>query len=102
MAVLSPDEVAAAVSGLDGWGVVDGQLQRELRLSDFRSSVAFVVRIAFEAEAANHHPDIDIRYNRVLLRLSTHSEGGLTSRDVDLARKVDSIMSSTAPGGGNG
>jgi len=53
--------------------------------------VAFVVRVAFEAEAANHHPDLDIRYSKVQVTLSTHSEGGVTEKDVALARAINAV-----------
>jgi len=91
MALLTPEELSDAMVGLDGWTVVDGQLEKELTCPDFRAAVAWVVRAAFEAEAANHHPDIDIRYRRVRLRLSTHSEGGLTAKDIELARALDGL-----------
>jgi 4a-hydroxytetrahydrobiopterin dehydratase len=93
MAVLSDDELSEALGGLPGWDVEDDALVRELRFADFREAVAFVVRVAFEAEAANHHPDLDIRYNRVRVALSTHSEGGITAKDVSLA----SALSDLAP-----
>ena len=91
MARLDDDQVAAALAGLAGWERSGDSLVRELKFANFREAVGFVVRLAFEAEAANHHPDVDIRYNTVRLVLSTHSEGGITSNDVDLARTVQSL-----------
>jgi 4a-hydroxytetrahydrobiopterin dehydratase len=93
MAVLSDDELSEAMADLPGWDVDGDALVREVRFADFREAVAFVVRVAFEAEAANHHPDLDIRYNRVRVALSTHSEGGITAKDVSLA----SALSDLAP-----
>ena len=78
MAILSEDEVRDALTDLPGWALEGGNIVRDLRFPDFRGSVTFVVAVAFEAEAADHHPDIDIRWNKVRLALSTHSEGGIT------------------------
>jgi 4a-hydroxytetrahydrobiopterin dehydratase len=88
---LQDDEVAAALAGLPGWERSGDALVRELRFDNFRDAVAFVVRLSYEAEAANHHPDIDVRYNRVRLTLSTHSEGGITAKDVSLAGAVQAL-----------
>lgn len=93
MAVLSDDELSEALADLPGWHVDGDALVREVRLADFREAVAFVVRVAFEAEAANHHPDLDIRYNRVRVALSTHSEGGITVKDVSLASALSDLAS---------
>lgn len=97
MAVLSADEIEAGLVGLDGWVAADGEIVRSLRFPGFREAVAFVVRVSFEAEAANHHPDLDIRYNRVRVALSSHDAGGVTSRDLDLARTIEGLV---ATGGG--
>ena len=91
MAVLSDEEVREALAELPEWDQADGRIEREYALENFRDAVALVVRIAFEAEAVNHHPDIDVRYNRVRLALSTHSEGGVTVKDLELARTVESL-----------
>ena len=93
MPTLSDDEVRRRLGDLPGWELGEGEIVRELRLADFRDAVAFVVRLSYEAEAANHHPDLDIRYNRVRLALSTHSEGGITARDIDLARTISGLAS---------
>lgn len=91
MPVLSDDEVRQQLADLQGWSLADGRVTREYQLDDFRQTVAFVVRIAFEAEAANHHPDLDLRYNRLQVGLSTHSEGGVTTKDIELARAIDAL-----------
>ena len=80
-----------ALSSLDGWELVDGQIVREFDFGDFKEAVAFVVRLSYEAEAANHHPDLDIRYNKVRVALSTHSEGGVTDKDLALAEVVQNL-----------
>ncbi len=92
--MLSEDELREALADLPGWEVEGGALTRELRFADFREAVAFVVRLAFEAEAADHHPDLDIRYNKVHVALSTHSEGGITAKDVSLASAVSELAPS--------
>lgn len=70
-----------------GWKEVDSALEREFSFADFREAIAFVASVADLAEAANHHPDIDIRFTRVTLRWSTHSAGGVTERDRELAAR---------------
>ncbi len=91
MPVLPDDEVRQQLADLPEWALADGRIAREYRLDDFRQTVAFVVRIAFEAEAANHHPDLDLRYNRLHVGLSTHSEGGVTSKDLELAHAIEAL-----------
>ena len=75
------------MSSPSGWEEVDGALQREFELPSFVEAIAFVDRVADLAEAENHHPDISVSYKRVTLRWTTHSEGGITERDRDLAAR---------------
>ena len=91
MATLSDDEIAAGLAGLPGWERAGGAITKRFELADFRAAVAFVVRIAFEAEVANHHPDLDIRYRQVTVALSTHSAGGVTTKDIDLAVAIEAL-----------
>jgi 4a-hydroxytetrahydrobiopterin dehydratase len=91
MATLSDDEIRAALGGLPGWDLVDGQITKEYRLGGFAGAITFVVRLSYEAQASNHHPDLDIRYDRVRVRLSTHSEGGVTAKDLDLAQAIEDV-----------
>ena len=91
MARLTDDEVVEGLAALPGWERTGDEIAKEYRLGNFRDSVAFVVRLSYEAEAANHHPDLDIRWNRVRVALSTHSEGGLTAKDLDLAAAVEAL-----------
>lgn len=86
---LSEPEIAAAMQTVDGWSRSGGAIGRELTLSSFPAAIRFVGAVAEEAEKLNHHPDIDIRYRRVSLRLSTHDAGGLSSLDFELARRID-------------
>jgi 4a-hydroxytetrahydrobiopterin dehydratase len=69
----------------DGWSEIDGALERVFRFGDFTQAVAFVNRVAELAQSEDHHPDIAIHYNRVVLRWSTHSAGAITDRDRELA-----------------
>ncbi len=90
--VLSPDEVDAALveQGL-AWEHVGDELVTTVELRDFAAALAFVNAVGAAAEAANHHPDIDIRWNKVHLVLSTHSAGGLTVLDIALAAAIDRL-----------
>jgi 4a-hydroxytetrahydrobiopterin dehydratase len=71
------------------WAVDGEQISRTFTFADFAAAMAFVTRIALVAEAADHHPDIDIRWNRVTLTLSTHSVGALTGKDTEMAAVID-------------
>lgn len=87
--LLAPEEVDAA--GLDGWRR-DGQvLHARFDTGTFAAGVDLVVRIGAAADAADHHPDVDLRYGHVDVRLTTHDSGGLTGRDVDLARTISAL-----------
>jgi 4a-hydroxytetrahydrobiopterin dehydratase len=86
---LGEGELQAFLQKAPGWAMEGGMLARTYTFSDFRAAMAFVNRVADAAEAADHHPDIDIRYSKVTLRLSTHDAGGITARDTALAAQVD-------------
>jgi 4a-hydroxytetrahydrobiopterin dehydratase len=73
------------------WAVVDGALEREFTFDGFPAAIAFVNRLAESAVAANHHPDIAISYKRVTVRWTTHSAGGITDRDRELAAQTDTL-----------
>ena len=92
METLSREEIEAALAGLNDWAYGDEALTRTFRFADFVHAIGFVEHLAEVAEELQHHPDIDIRYNKVTLRLSTHSAGGVTSRDVDLARAAEHLV----------
>jgi 4a-hydroxytetrahydrobiopterin dehydratase len=91
MTLLPDDEIADALAALPGWTAAAGAITCEYRFGGFPDAIAFVVRLSYPAEAADHHPDLDIRYSRVRVTLSTHSEGGVTGRDLDLARAVAAL-----------
>jgi 4a-hydroxytetrahydrobiopterin dehydratase len=89
VARLSEAEVAEALRGLPAWERSGDAIVRTIRFPDFMAGIGFVNRVAELAEAADHHPDIDIRYRTIRLELTTHDENGLTERDVALARRID-------------
>lgn len=91
MALLEDQEIRTRLDGLSGWTREGAVIRKTYTLDSFPQAIAFVNRIAERAEAADHHPDIDIRYDRVACALSTHSEGGLTARDFDLAAEIDRV-----------
>lgn len=94
MAALTKAEIDAALAELPAWVLSsDGlAIERELKLKDFNAAFGFMTRVALYAEKANHHPDWSNAYNRVGLRLTTHDAGGLTQRDVALAKFIDGIV----------
>ena len=87
--LLDDDAVAAALEDLDGWAREGDAIVRTARLRSFPSAIAVVDRVAEDAEERDHHPDIDIRWRTVTFRLSTHSAGGLTVKDTELAAQID-------------
>ncbi len=92
MALLSGEELEAGLAGLPGWRAEGGAIVRQYAFEGgFMGSVGFVNRLAEAAEAANHHPDLAISWNRVTVSLSTHSEGGVTAGDLALAREADRL-----------
>ena len=89
---LTKPEIKAALAGLPGWGFAADALAKEFRFGSFREAFSFMTRIAFEAEALDHHPDWTNVYNRVAVRLNTHAAGGkVTAKDVALAKKIQAI-----------
>ena len=91
MAVLTDSEIQAALGSLPGWQKNGTAIQRSFEFPDFKTAMQFVNKIADAAEQANHHPDIDIRYNKVIMALVSHDSGGVTHRDVRMAGKINEI-----------
>ena len=89
MARLSDQEIEEALTNCDGWNRDGESIVKEFDRGDFAGSVDFVNAIAPGAEEMNHHPDLEISWSKVKVSISTHSEGGLTANDFELARKVD-------------
>ncbi|KAA1250793.1 4a-hydroxytetrahydrobiopterin dehydratase [Mycobacterium simiae] len=92
MAVLSDEQVDAALPGLHGWERANGTLRRSIKFPGFLDGIDAVRRVAEHAERKNHHPDIDIRWRTVTFMLVTHSAGGITQHDIDLARDINGIV----------
>lgn len=89
--VLTSDEIATALGKLPGWDHDGHVIARTFELPSFREAIAFVDRVAAAAEAADHHPDLDIRYDKVRVALATHSAGGITAKDIKLASTIQSL-----------
>ena len=89
MARLTEAEIDARLPGVAGWRKEGAAIRKEYRLADFKAAMVFVNRVAELANAADHHPDILINYDRVTLTLSSHDRGGLTERDFRLAASID-------------
>jgi 4a-hydroxytetrahydrobiopterin dehydratase len=97
--LLAPDQIASALTTLPGWALEGKALTRTYRMPSFADAIAFVTRLAFEAEAHDHHPDMLVSYRNVTVTWSTHSAGGVTGKDVDGARQTDRIRAGMAPDG---
>lgn len=89
MAILKEAEVTEKLEQLAGWQLKGDEIERVYELEDFRGALAFVNHVANLAEGVQHHPDITINYNKVRLTLSTHSEGGVTQKDLELAAQIN-------------
>jgi 4a-hydroxytetrahydrobiopterin dehydratase len=91
MALLSGEEIAARLTELDGWQQRGEAIAKSFGCGDFAGSVKFVESLVGPAEAMGHHPDLEISWDTVAVTISTHSEGGLTAADFELAGKVDAL-----------
>ena len=91
MAVLTDSEIQQALVNLPGWTRNGIAIQRTFQFPDFKAAMVFVNKIADAAEQANHHPDIDIRYNKVTLSLVSHDSGGVTKRDIRMAERINQV-----------
>lgn len=91
MARLSSEEIDERLGELDGWEREGEAIRRTFKLADFKGSVDFVNRLTPEAEAMNHHPDLAVSWNEVTVTITTHSEGGLTANDFELATRIDGV-----------
>jgi 4a-hydroxytetrahydrobiopterin dehydratase len=91
---LDDDAAAARLAELPGWERTGDEIVRTFDCGDFPSAVAFVVRVGFLAEAKDHHPDLDVRWKRVKVALTTHDLGGLSDWDFELASEIDAVAPS--------
>lgn len=89
MALLSDSEIEERLAGLPGWERRGDAIAKQFECGDFVGSVKFVDSLVEPAELMNHHPDLEISWSQVTVSLSTHSEGGLTANDFELAAKID-------------
>lgn len=87
---LTPAEIQDHLKSLPGW-TYDSSLRTTRTFPDFAGAMVFVNRIAELAEAANHHPDLDIRYNKVMISLISHDAGGVTNRDIKMAKQISAL-----------
>ena len=92
MARLNNTKIQQELKHLTGWEKRRNEIKKKFEFKDFVQAMGFVNSVALLAERANHHPDIDIRWNKVLLVLSTHSEGGITRKDIALAKEIQSLL----------
>ena len=89
---LTPDQIAIALADLPDWSHQDDRIKKSFSFDNFRASMAFIVRLSFEAEQRDHHPEIFNCWNRVEIALNTHSAGGkVTAKDVDLATAIETL-----------
>ena len=91
MGLLTSDQIQKELSQLRGWQLVGKEIKKTFELKDFVHAMGFVQSVALLAEKAGHHPDFDIRWNKVTLALSTHSAGGLTEKDFNLVKVIDGL-----------
>lgn len=92
---LTEAEINAALAGAPGWAVADGHLAKRYKFRTFVQSLQFVNAVGAAAEAAHHHPDLEIHYNQVVVKWVTWGAGGITQLDFDLARRCDEIYAAT-------
>ena len=92
MSLLTKDEIAQHLSSLSGWMQEGNQIAKQFQFKDFAEALAFVNKVGAEAEKMDHHPDIFIySWNKVKITISTHSEGGITKKDFQLAEKIEAL-----------
>ncbi len=90
--LLNAQDIKAWLKKLPNWDLEKKHIERLFEFDDFSQAIEFVNGVAEIAEEEDHHPEIDIRYSKVTLRLSTHSEGGLTDMDFEMAEKIDTLV----------
>jgi 4a-hydroxytetrahydrobiopterin dehydratase len=92
MPVFSPEQIQKGLIEIPEWNLEGTDITRSFMFGDFREAMSFVNSVALVAERAGHHPDIDIRYNKVKLALASHDAGGITEKDFSVAREIDQIL----------
>lgn len=94
MALLNEAQISQELKQLADWKLAGKTIERDYQFPDFAAAMQFINKVAVLAESVDHHPDIDIRYNKVKLALTSHDSGGVTSRDVKMAHKINSLDAS--------
>jgi 4a-hydroxytetrahydrobiopterin dehydratase len=89
--VLSDAEISTGLASLPGWGREGDTIVKQYERASFPDAIAFVVRVGFLAEKADHHPDLDVRWRTVHVALSSHDAGGITEKDLALAGQIESV-----------
>lgn len=97
--VYDGDTLTSRLTALPQWNGADGWLRREYLTDGWRTTMLAVNAIAFLAEAANHHPDLEVHWNRIVVRLQTHSAGGVTDKDLQLAERIEATVTWQPAGG---
>ena len=92
MTLLTEEEISQKLQNLSGWSYKDNALNKNFTFSDFRTTMANMMRISFEAEEMNHHPNWSNVYNQLDISLSTHDAGGVTEKDIELASRIESLV----------
>ena len=89
----SPTEIETQLKSLKNWKIVSEKLHQEIQFKDFKEAFSFMTKVAEEAEKMNHHPEWFNVYNKVRIDLTTHDAGGISEKDFELARKIDTFLS---------
>jgi 4a-hydroxytetrahydrobiopterin dehydratase len=92
MLKLTPEDLQPLLRSLPGWSITPDGLRKQFHLRSFADAVAAVTRVGFEAEAANHHPEVQLNWKRVTFTLATPGAGGITQKDVALARRIEALL----------
>lgn len=92
MKIYSSEEVQDKLSSILGWALVDDAIEKKFEFKDFKAALGFIVQVGILAEQADHHPEFSNVYNKVKIRLNTHSANSITSKDFELAEKIDCII----------
>lgn len=91
MPLLTEQQILSELSNLENWEKVDNTITKNFKTKNYVYTIGFVNQIALLAERADHHPDLIVKYNNVTVTLSTHSAGGITEKDIDLAREIEHL-----------
>ncbi len=89
---LGPGTIRDALNDLPGWALADGALERSYRTGGWRTTLMVVNAIGWACETGFHHPDLEVHYGEVVVRLSTHSAGGITAKDLAMARRIEEVV----------